>query len=138
MEAQKPAEGILLHKDWGASKAYEIPCDCGCNDHTHNLWVEADECGISVTIYSTLTTDFWKENVEPNYHIDNDFLQSFNWFWTGMWNGLCTRLRLTKEIWFNGYVKYESTLCMSRQQAINYAEVLKCAVVDVEEFRKTK
>ena len=89
-----------------------------------------------MTIYSTLTTNFWKENVEPNYHIDNDLAQWYNWFWTGIWNGLCTRFRLTKEIWFNGDVKYESTMCMSRQQALNYAEVLTSAVKDVEEFRK--
>ena len=138
MEAQAPAEGILLHKDWGDSQAYEIPCNCGCDDHTHNLWVEADDAGVSITIYSKLSTDFWKENVEPRYDIENELLQWYNWFWTGIWNGICTRLRLTKEIWFNGYAKYESTLCMSRQQTVNYAETLLSAMHKVEEFRKNK
>jgi hypothetical protein len=136
MNPQTPAEGILLRKDWGDAKSYVVECECGCEQHTHHVWVEADEGGVSVRTYVELKTDFWTQAVEPKYDIDNDMLQWYNWFWTGLWNSLCTRLRLTKEIWFNGYAKYEGTICMSRQQATNYAETLINAVADVTEFRK--
>ena len=138
MEAQTPAEGILLHRSFGDAKSYEVQCECGCGEHTHHVWIEADDSGVSVQTFVELKTDWWTENVEKRYDIDNDMLQWYDWFWKGLWNSLCTRLRLTKDIWLKGYVKYEGTICMSRQQALNYSEVLKSAVVDVEEFRKNK
>ena len=136
MKAQTPAEGILLHRDYGDMKFYTVTCECGCDEHSHQICVEADEGGVSVQTFVELKTDFWTQAVEPKYDIDNDMLQWYNWFWTGLWNSLCTRLRLTKEIWFNGYAKYEGTICMNRQQATNYAETLINAVADVTEFRK--
>lgn len=136
IKAQTPAEGIMLNKDWGDSRAYSIQCDCGGDDHQHNLWVEADDNDVTVTIYTEQKTDFWTENVAPRYDIDNKLAQWYNWFWTGLWNGLCTRLRLTKDIWIHGHCKCQSTLVLSRQAAVNYADALNKAVVDVETFRK--
>ena len=136
MEAQTPAEGILLHRAYGDAKSYEVQCECGCGEHTHHVWIEADDSGVSVQTFVELKTDWWTENVEKRYDIDNDMLQWYDWFWKGVWNSLCTRVRLTKDIWLHGYVKYEATICMSLQQALNYSEVLKSAVADVEEFRK--
>ena len=37
-----------------------------------------------------------------------------------------------------GYVKYESSLIMKEQEALNYAELLKTAVNDSKEFRKQR
>ena len=105
--AQKPAEGVMLYKDWGPSKMYKVPCDCGCDDHTHTVDVEADDSGVTVTTYTTQKTKFWSMSR-----------------WQIMWT------LLTK-----GYVEYEASVIMSRQQALNYATVLKSAIKDVEEFR---
>ena len=110
MSAQIPAEGILLRKDYGDAKVYEIVCECGDCDHSHNVWVEAEDHGITVTIYTQQKTKWWQQNR-----------------WKIMWT-LLTR----------GYVERESTLIMSKQQALNYANVLQLAVNDVEEFRKAK
>jgi hypothetical protein len=43
MQAQTPAEGIMRTGDWGDSKAYRVACDCGSNEHTHDVWVESNE-----------------------------------------------------------------------------------------------
>jgi len=40
------------------------------------------------------------------------------------------------NLWFNGYLKYQQSTIMSTQQALNYAEALKSAVEDCQEFRK--
>jgi hypothetical protein len=108
MIAQQPAEGILKHNDWGDSKVYRVTCECGDSEHEHNVWVEADDNDISVTIYTTTKTNFWSKT--RWYHI-----------WT----------LLTK-----GYIDTESTVCLKRQGALNYAETLKSAIIDVEDFRK--
>jgi hypothetical protein len=105
--SQIPAEGIMKTNDWGDSRVYRISCNCGDDNHNHNMWVEADDHDITVTIYTTGKTNYWSKT--RWYHI-----------WT----------LLTK-----GYIDTESTVCFSKQQALNYAETLKSAIVDVEEFR---
>jgi hypothetical protein len=110
MKAQLPAEGILKKNDWGDSKTYIITCECGCDDHAHNVWIEADETGITVNTYTIQKTNFWSKT---------------------RWHHIWTLL-------IKGYVEYEASIIMSQQQTLNYAETLKSAIKDVEEFRKKK
>ena len=110
MTPQIPAEGIMKTNDWGDSKVYRVMCTCGDSNHEHNMWVEADESEVSVTIFTTASSNFWSKT--RWYHI-----------WT----------LLTK-----GYIDTESTVIMGRQQALNYAETLKLAISDVESFRKDR
>ena len=107
MNPQTPAEGIMKTNDWGDSKVYRVACNCGDENHNHNVWIEADEHDIIVNIYTTGKTNYWSKT--RWYHI-----------WT----------LLTK-----GYVDTESSVHMTKQQALNYADTLKSAVNDVEMFR---
>jgi hypothetical protein len=135
MKAQTPARGILLQDDWGHSKMYQAVCSCTSDDCTHTLDIEADEHNVIVNIYTTQHTDFWTESVKRKYDIESPWAQEVHWFWTGLWNGLINRLRLTRDIWFKGYVKYQGTLILTEQMALNYAETLKSAIKDVKEFK---
>ena len=110
MISQTPAEGIMKTNDWGDSKVYRVACNCGDENHNHNVWVEADDHDIQVTIYTTGKTNYWSKT--RWYHI-----------WT----------LLTK-----GYIDTESSVHMTKQQALNYATVLNSAVDDVEVFHKSK
>ena len=110
MKLQEPAEGILKTNDWGDSKVYRVTCNCGASDHDHHLWVEADVNEVSVTVYANVKSNWWSKTR-----------------WHAIWT------LLTK-----GYIETEATISMSRQQALNYAETLKKAIKDVEEFRKQK
>jgi hypothetical protein len=106
MKAQKPAEGILLHKDWGDAKTYLVDCECTDPDHAHSVWVERDKDidAVTVTIYTKSTSPLWGVSR-----------------WKKMWT------LLTK-----GYVEYEAAIYLSEQQAINYATALTDAVKDVQ------
>jgi len=110
MKAQKPAEGILIRKDWGDVKSYAVPCECCGADCEHNVWVEADDTGVTVTTYAKVKTKWWQLNR-----------------WQQMWT------LLTK-----GYIEQEASIIMSKQQALNYATVLNSAIKNVEEFRSRK
>lgn len=110
MKAQKPAEGILKTHDWGDSKVYKIICDCGQDDHAHDVWVEASEFDVSVYTYVQVKSPWWSMN-------------RFRQIWT-----LLTR----------GYLQHETVLTMTNQQALNYAETLKTAIREVEEFRSKR
>lgn len=110
MKAQTPAEGILKRNDWGNTKLYQIVCDCGNDEHDHQLWVEAEDSFVTVTVYTTVKSDFWSK----------------------------TRFKQVWDLLTKGYVKYESSLIMKEQEALNYAETLKSAVNDCKEFRKQR
>ena len=135
LEAQTPAEGILLQSDWGMSKVYKIPCECGCSAE-HTLQVEAEESSlIWARIYTKVKTNYWSEFWSKKYDIDNSFLQWLDWTAKDVVNGLATRLKLTWTIWTRGYIECEQDIAMTKQQALNYSETLKTAVDQVENFR---
>jgi hypothetical protein len=136
MKAQAPALGILRTNDFGDSKWYQVVCGCGQPDHTLTVEVEADDMGVNVNTYVTVKTDHWSQSVKKRYDIDSPWLQEWDWFWKDLVNGVVTRLKLTWAVWTKGYVQTESTIAMSEQQALNYAETLKSAITDVKEFRR--
>lgn len=136
MKAETPAEGILKTHDWGNSKWYKVPCGCGQPDHEINFEVEAEDTGVNVSTYATVKTDYWTETVKKRYNIDNPYLQELDWAVKDIINGFVTRLKLTWTVWTQGYIKCETVVTMTEQQALNYAETLKSAIKDVQEFRK--
>ncbi len=138
MNPQTPAEGILKTNDYGNSKWYKVVCGCGQADHEIDFEVEADDMSVNVNTYITAKTDYWSESVKKRYDIDNPYLQELDWALKDIWNGFVTRLKLTWTIWFKGYVQVESTVVMSKQQALNYSETLKSAIKDVEQFEKDR
>lgn len=135
MNAQEPAEGILKRGDYGNSKFYQVVCGCGQEYHDHNFEVEAAETGVNVNLYITVKTDYWSELVDKRYDIDSPWLQEVEWFVKDLINGIWTRLKVTWQLWTTGSVTAESTIAMSEQQALNYAETLKSAIEDVKKFR---
>ena len=136
LKAETPATGIMKTNDFGDSKFYKVVCGCGQPDHEIDFEVEAADTGINVNTYITAKTDYWTETVKKRYDIDSIWLQEFDWFWKNLVNGFITRLKLTWTVWTQGYVKTESTIAMSEQQALNYAETLKSAIQDVKNFQK--
>ena len=110
MTPQKPAEGVLLHRDYGDSKMYTLTCECCDTSHAHQVWVEADDTGVTVTTYTQQKTKWWELNR-----------------WQTIWRLLTT-----------GYVEYEASIIMTEQQSLNYAETLKSAIQDVKFFREER
>lgn len=136
MNPETPAQGIMKTSDFGDSKFYKVVCGCGQPDHEIDFEVEASETGINVNTYVTAKTDYWSEAVKKRYDVDNPYLQELDWAVKDIINGLVTRLKLTWTVWTKGYVKMESTIAMTEQQTLNYAETLKSAIRDVKEINE--
>jgi hypothetical protein len=136
MTAETPAEGILKRSDFGDSKFYQVVCGCGQEYHDHNFEVEAADTGINVNVYLTVKTNYWSETVEKRYDIDNPWHQEFDWFWKDLVNSVVCKVKVTWELWTTGAVTAQTTIAMSEQQALNYAETLKQAIQDVKDFKK--
>jgi hypothetical protein len=122
--------------EFGDSKFYKVVCGCGQPDHDIDFEVESDETGVNGNTYITAKTDYWTETVKKRYNIDNPHLQEWDWFWKDIVNGFVRRLTMTWEIWTHGYIRTQTTIAMSEQQAINYTETLKSAIQDVKNFKK--
>lgn len=86
---------------------YKVVCDCGDDDCTHTVDVEASEHDVVVTIYTRTRTDFWSKSR-----------------WHHIW-----------KLLFKGHTDFETSIVMKKQVALNYADVLHSAVKDVENFR---
>jgi hypothetical protein len=110
MKPQKPAEGILLNNNWGETKLYKVICNCGDDSHNHDVWIESDDHGVQVNIYTTVKTNYWSVSI-----------------WKNFWQ------LLTK-----GYIEQEATIMLSEQQALNYATTLKQAIEDVKSFKQSR
>lgn len=136
MKTQTPALGILKTSDFGDSKFYKVVCGCGQPDHDLDFEVLADETGVHVNTYVSAKTDYWSDTIEKRYDIDNPYLQELDWTIKDIINGLFTRLKLTWSVWTKGYLVCETTVLMSKQQALNYAETIKSSINDVENFEK--
>jgi hypothetical protein len=136
MKNETPALGIMKTSDFGDSKFYKVVCGCGQPDHDIDFEVEAVDTGINVNTYIVSKTDYWSESFKKRYDIDNIWLQEWDWFWKDLINGFVCRAKLTWTVWIRGYVKTESTIAMTEQQALNYAETLKSAIQDVKNFKK--
>ena len=108
LKAQQPAVGILKRSDWGDAMTYQVVCECSDPDHDHLVWVEADDAGVTVTTHTQQSTKWWSLN----------------------------RFQIIWQLLTTGYVKYEASIIMTKQQATNYASVLHHAINDVEEFKK--
>jgi hypothetical protein len=107
MIAQQPAEGVFIRKEYNDATYFGVVCDCGSAEHDHNLWVEADDHGVTVTINTQATSKWWEFNR-----------------WKQIWK------LLTK-----GYIEYESNLILTEQQALNYSDMLNKAATRVRKPR---
>jgi hypothetical protein len=138
MKAQKPAEGILINRDYGDAKNYTVTCECGDSDHSHHIWVESEDTGVTVHTHTEQTTDYWSQKLETRYDINNEIYQNIHWFFVGLFNDWYRRFKLVWQVLTKGHIKYQATIIMTEQQALNYAETLKSAVADVKEFKKQR
>ena len=134
MKSQTPAEGVSLRKNWGDAKWYRVDCECGDENHHHELWVEADgeTKQVTVEITTTSTTDFWNTTVTPYVTRSSDTVQFFEEWVRYLINETVRRARLVFRVLFRGYAEYNSTVILTPQQAVNYADTLKKAVKEVD------
>lgn len=110
MLPEKPATGILKTGDYGDAIFYYVQCDCGNEDCSHTVEVEADDMHVQVNIYSNHHTKWWGKSR-----------------WRQIW-----------EILTKGYAEMQTTIVLDEQTAINYAATLKSAVKDVKQFKEAR
>jgi hypothetical protein len=110
MKAEKAAEGILKQGDFGDAMFYYVACDCDNDDCAHTIEVEVDDMHVQVHLYSNHHTKWWEKKR-----------------WKQIW-----------QILTKGYAEMQTTIVLTEQAALNYAETLKTAMKDVKKFRNER
>lgn len=106
MKAQKPAMGITQTANYSDAKVYKIECDCGSTDHAVNMWIEVDG-------------DQETQDVQVAFYVDT---------WTPFWESGFNRIKTAWNVLVHGINRQEHHLLLSRQAALNFAEVVKTTV----------
>ena len=113
MKPQKPAQGIMLDRNWGDARSYTIACDCGGREHYPQMWIEVgSESDVEL---QNVTVTFYVETTSPWYRLNR---------WRQIWTML-TR----------GYVRQESTLILSKQAALNLSTVIRNSVAEMQQVK---
>jgi len=136
---QQPAQGILKQYDYGDLICYHIPCECMSDDDAMDMTIEIDNLGdITVQTHVTPKTEYWQKLVNDTHDpcFSNPILWHIDTTIRNIINGLYHRLNITYQVWTKGYVKYQHTTIMNKQQAFNYAETIKQAIVNVQRFKE--
>ena len=135
MKAEQPAQGISKQAEYEDAVWYEVDCECGSPDHYHSIWIERDSETklVTVEITTSSTTDFWTQTVPER--IEKIRLPFVSWAWQTVAyavNETVRRAKLVACVLFKGYVNYESTVILTKQQAYNYSKALENAVKELE------
>jgi hypothetical protein len=107
LNEQVPSRGVMETDKFDDATVYKVACACGDNAHEHNVWIEIDP-------------DIKEVSVTIYTRISNKY-----GFWKTIWD-LLTR----------GYIEMETSILMTRQQALNYAGAMKNAVMDLDKKLK--
>ena len=135
MTPQVPSEGIMKTHDFDNAFSYKLECSCGNPDDSVLIFIEKDNDTneFFINFSATQKTHWWKSLVDWEIHkIDNPFWYMIVNFTQSFINGLHQRLRITKDIWWNGYVEYSSDTIISKQTALNLAEALKTSIMELD------
>jgi hypothetical protein len=107
MIPQTPAQGIMLDKDFGDAKVYTVACECHDPEHMVSMWIEStsdvETRDVTLTFYVNTSTKWWS-------------LNRFQQIW---------------ELLTMGHVKTESSIILSKQGAVNLANIITKTVEDL-------
>ena len=135
MKPQEPAEGISQQFSTPDFKCYRVDCSCGNPDDSIDFVVEVDDWqDIVVSHCTTQQTKWWEDNFDKRaaYNIKNEMLYNFVYYAKSFLNSLYHRMKVTWTVWTRGKVEYSSTVILTKQQALNYSEALRNAIIEVE------
>ena len=107
IKEQPAARGIMETDKFDDAIVYKVACACGDNAHEHNVWIEVD-------------SDIKEVSVTVYTKVSNKY-----GFWKTMWDLLVL-----------GYIEMETSILMTRQQALNYANSMKTAVLELDNKNK--
>lgn len=132
----RPTTGIMTTRDFGNSKFFQVACQCGNPDDDISFEVEADPetKTVSVNTWTYQKTDCWSEKFPQTSGVTdvNSRWWSINYSARSFINDVYRRVSLAFKILVRGHITYSQTIIMSEEQALNYAETIKQAIIDVK------
>jgi hypothetical protein len=133
MKPETPASGISQICNYTDLEQFRVNCSCQDTDHDVVIEVSTDNHDTTITHYVTARTDNWTNHfpgLEPTY--ENRFYNLIQAS-RNLLNTLVYRLKVTRDVWFRGQVRYEASIILDHQTAVNYAQ---CILTSIEKQKK--
>jgi hypothetical protein len=129
MDYQEPSLGIMTMMKSDRGNIYRVSCSCGEPDHDMTFHLETVDDEIEMHTYVNVNTDHWSNWLMLDLYklVDNYVLYSALYSMVTTINTIVRNTKLTWNIWSKGSIKFESTIIMKKEQALQYAETIKHA-----------
>ncbi len=118
MNPQTPAEGIMAFKAYPDMKFFRVPCECSC-DNEIDVMVESDEGQITVSFDTKAKSHYWNEFTKITYDEAWIVLSA-----KSLINAIAHRASVMWEVLTKGYVTSSVHVLLTKQQALNFSNVL--------------
>lgn len=134
MEAQKPAKGIMERVSYSDGSFWRaVACQCGNDEHNHEISVEVDDFDVSVYMYVNTHTRYPHENYPS---LDDGCIKRARIGVSNFYRTMLHRIKCTWDIWFTGRIQYQADIILDKQQTINYSRTLQDAVELMEQAER--
>lgn len=132
MTPQTAAEGVAVTACYENAVFFQVICSCGSDNCTHRVCVETNDHEITVTTYTTQSTDCWTRAVNKDFGPADTVFRQIKDMAVDFVNGVYTRVKLTWAIWFRGNVEYQASIIMNKQTALNYSDTLQKLIKEID------
>lgn len=132
MTPQPAAEGVQIDGRYENAVFFQVSCSCGSDNCTHRVCVENNDHEVTVTTYTTQSTDCWTRAVNKDFGADDTVFSQIKDIAVDFVNGVYTRVKLTWAIWFRGNVEYQASIIMNKQTALNYSDTLQKLIKELD------
>ena len=121
--------------EYDTIQSYYIACGCGSDEDHVDMIIEYNKAlsDVTITMETTQKTDWWKSlDLWEVYDFDNEWIATIANSLLSLCKGIHHRLKITKDVWFNGYVKYYSFTMLNKQQLVNLIGILTRVVEKID------
>ena len=132
MKPQVAAEGVAVTACYDNAVFFQVICSCGSDNCTHRVCVENNDSEITVTTYTTQSTDCWTRAVNKDFGAEDTVFSQIKDIAVDFVNGVYTRVKLTWAIWFRGNAEYQASIIMNKQTALNYSDTLQKLIKEID------
>jgi len=131
----KPMKGVMEMQEYDDMKSYKIACDCGDNDHMHDLTMTLDQDDYVIETMISFNASSERYGKKYPVMVDDGKIVSF---FKNVYNWWQHRITMTYTLWTKGYVEVYADIILNEEFAKNYADVLNTAVKDLSNVRNER
>lgn len=131
----EPMAGVMKMTEYDDMKTYKIACDCGDNDHMHDLTMTLDQDDHIIETMIAFNASSERYGKKYRVMVDDGEIVSF---FKNVYNWWQHHITMTYSLWTKGYVEVYADIILNEEFAKNYATVLQTASEDLSNTKNKR